>query len=293
MAVYSIKDLEKLSGIKAHTIRIWEQRYGLLCPKRTQTNIRYYLDDDLKFLLNVALLNKNGYRISKIAEMQREEIREKVKEISEDNFGQETQLDTLTISMIEMDEYKFDKVVQTSIDEKGFEDTMLEVINPFLEKLGLLWLTGSVKPAQENFISNLIRQKLISALDSLPLTQYPNQRKFIIFTPESEPQELSLLFIHYLLKSRGQKVIYLGQNIFPLDAKAAYDIHKPDFVFMLLTESIPKFPTPNLLAQVKAIFSESQVLLSGYEVISKASLIPRNATILNGLDDTISFLETV
>ena len=168
MAIYSIKDLEKLTGIKAHTIRIWEQRYQIVMPKRTRTNIRYYDDNDLKYLLNVALLNKNGTKISKIAKMGEQEIAVKVAELSEVSFENTTQLDALTISMIEMDEYKFDKIISTNIDQLGFEKTMIEIINPFLEKLSVLWLTGSINPAQEHFISCLIRQKIIVAIDKVP-----------------------------------------------------------------------------------------------------------------------------
>ena len=171
MAVYSIKDLEKLSGIKAHTIRVWEQRYGLLEPKRTKTNIRYYQDEDLRFLLNVALLNKNGLKISKIAELEKEEVAEKVAAISEINFEYGTQLDALTLSMIEMDEYKFDRIINTNIDQLGFERTMLEIIYPFLDKLSVLWLTGSINPVQESFITYLIRQKIIAAIDREAVVQ--------------------------------------------------------------------------------------------------------------------------
>ncbi|MCB0642218.1 MAG: MerR family transcriptional regulator, partial [Phaeodactylibacter sp.] len=213
MAIYSIKDLEKLSGIKAHTIRIWEQRYGIINPQRTPTNIRYYEDEDLKFLLNIALLNKNGIKISKIAKMGRDEIGEKVAAISEINFEYGTQLDALTISMIEMDEYKFDRIISTNIDQIGFERTMLEVIHPFLDKLGVLWLTGSINPVQENFISYLIRQKLIVAIDKEPLFINSPKPKFMIYLPEGERQELSILFMHYLLKTRGFQVLYIGQDM--------------------------------------------------------------------------------
>ena len=180
MAVYSIKDLEKLCGIKAHTIRIWEQRYGLIKPKRTKTNIRYYMDADLKLLLNIALLNRNGTKISKIASMSEMEIAEKVATISEIDFEGGAQLDALTLSMIEMDEVKFDRILTTNIRQLGFEKTMLEVIYPFLDKLSLLWLTGSINPAQENFISNLIRQKIIVAIDNESFSVKRNNNKFLI-----------------------------------------------------------------------------------------------------------------
>ena len=200
MAIYSIKDLEKLCGIKAHTIRIWEQRYSIVTPKRTKTNIRYYQDADLKLLLNVALLNKNGFKISKIAKMSKEEIADKVAAISEINFEYNTQLDALTISMIEMDEYKFDRIISTNIQQIGFERTVLEIIYPFLDKLSVLWLTGSVNPIQENFMSYLIRQKIIAAIDNEPFSSGKNVKKFMIYLPEGENQELSLLLMHYLLR---------------------------------------------------------------------------------------------
>ncbi|MEL7120513.1 MAG: MerR family transcriptional regulator, partial [Bacteroidota bacterium] len=229
MAVYSIRDLEKLSGIKAHTIRIWEQRYGIIVPQRTKTNIRYYEDEDLKYLLNIALLNKNGIKISKIAKMSKGEVAEKVAAISEINFEYGTQLDALTISMIEMDEFKFDRIISTNIQQLGFERTMIEIIYPFLDKLSLLWLTGSINPVQENFMSYLIRQKIIVAIDEEPLVSGKNVPKFIIYLPEGEKQELTLLFMHYLLKARRNQVIYLGQDISIIDLKDACKIHQPDF----------------------------------------------------------------
>jgi DNA-binding transcriptional MerR regulator len=152
---YSIKDLEQLSGIKAHTLRIWEQRYNLLCPKRTDTNIRYYDDQDLKLILNVALLNDNGFKISKIASMEPSEMREEVMKLTERTLTHDDQIHALTISMIEMDEDRFDKILSTNILKLGFEQTMMNIIYPFMSKIGVLWQTGAINPAQEHFISNL------------------------------------------------------------------------------------------------------------------------------------------
>ena len=284
MAVYSIKDLEKLSGIKAHTIRIWEQRYGIINPQRTKTNIRYYQDEDLKFLLNIALLNKNGIKISKIAKMSKMEIAEKVAAISEINFEYGTQLDALTISMIEMDEYKFDRIVSTNIQQLGFERTMLEVIYPFLDKLSLLWLTGSINPVQENFMSFLIRQKLIVAIDKEPLVTGKNVKKFIIYLPEGEKQELSLLFMHYLLKSRRNHVIYIGQEISLTDLKDASNIHKPDYIFTMITETFAKEPVQHYVDKLAANFPDSHVLLSGYQVVAQPVMPHTNISILKSLE---------
>ncbi len=291
MAVYSINDLEKLSGIKAHTLRIWEQRYGLFIPKRTKTNIRYYDDDDLKFILNIALLNRNGYKISKIAQMSKPEISDKVASLSEVNFESGAQLDALTLSMIEMDEYKFERIISANIQQTSFEHTMLEVIYPFLDKLSLLWLTGSINPVQENFISYLIRQKLIVAIDRVPLPAGRQVKKFLLFLPEGERQELTMLFMHYLVKSRKHHVIYLGQDISLTDLRDAGQILNPDYVFTVITETFGKEPVQRYVDKLCEVFPQSQVLLSGYQVIAQNVKPPANGVVLNSLDQTLVFLE--
>lgn len=291
MAVYSIKDLEKLSGIKAHTIRIWEQRYHILEPQRTKTNIRYYQDEDLKVLLNVALLNKNGIKISKIAKMEDQELTEKVAAISEINFDDGTQLDALTISMIEMDENKFDRIINTNIDQIGFEQTMMEVIYPFLDKLSLLWLTGSINPVQENFISHLIRQKIISAINATPLSSGEGNEKIILYLPEGERQELSLLFMHYLLKSRGKYVLYLGQEISLADLADANRIHKADLVFTMITETFSKESVQQYVDHLAETFPGTQILLSGYQVVAQQVDAPEHVTILKSLDQMLRYFD--
>lgn len=292
MAIYSIKDLEKLCGIKAHTIRIWEQRYGIVKPERTSTNIRYYQDEDLKRLLNISLLNKNGLKISKIANMSEKEIAEKVAAISEVDFDHGTQLDALTISMIEMDEYKFDRIISTNIQQLGFEQTMLQVIYPFLDKLGVLWLTGSINPVQENFISCLIRQKIISAIDKEPVAMGDRVKKFLIYLPEGETQELSLLFMQYLLKARKNKVLYLGTSISINDLIDACTIHKPDFIFTMITETYSKKPVQKYVDQLSTVFENSTILLSGYQVAVQNVQSEGNVVVVKSLNDTINFLET-
>ncbi|MFT5164805.1 MAG: DNA-binding transcriptional MerR regulator [Saprospiraceae bacterium] len=291
MAIYSIKDLEKLCGIKAHTIRIWEHRYGLIKPERTCTNIRYYQANDLKLLLNIALLNRNGLRISKIAEMSEAEIAEQVAAISAVDFGHNTQLDALTISMIEMDEYKFDRIVATNIQQLGFEKTMLQVIYPFLDKLSVLWLTGSINPVQENFMSCLIRQKIIAAIDKEPIALGENIKKFLIYLPEGENQELSLLFMHYVLKARKNRVFYLGLNISVNDLADACKIHQPDYIFTMITETYSKNPVQKYVDELSSTFKDCQVLLSGYQVVAQNVRSIGNVKVLKSLDETIQLLD--
>ena len=291
MAVYSIRDLEKFSGIKAHTLRIWEQRYGIIKPERTPSNIRYYSDNDLKLLLNIVLLNRNGIKISKIAKMSRIEIVRKVGDFSEINSEFYTQLEALTISTIEMDEAKFNHIISSNIERLGFEKTMLQIIYPFLNKLNLLWLAGSVKPAQENFMTHLISHKIIVAIDKHQLG--PNSRKFILYLPEGENQELTMLFINYILKSRGHQTVYLGRNISLLDLNDVYRIHQPNYIFTMLTEEFSRQPIRSYVNSLAESFPKCRVLLSSYEFSDKDPDAPRNVSILNSLSECMLFLNAI
>lgn len=291
MSIYSIKDLEKLSGIKAHTIRIWEQRYNLLNPQRTDTNIRYYLEDDLKLLLNVALLNRNGFKISKIAKLSHQEIMKKVEEISADTSEHISQVDALTMAMIEMDEYKFDRIITANMHQIGFERTVIEVIHPFLDKLSVLWLTGSISPCQENFITCLIRQKLIVAIDNEPVILGTNVKKFVLFLPENVNQELSLLLIQYLIKARKHRVIYLGNNIFPEDLAKVAEIVKPDFFFTIISEFFNEQDVSKYVSQIRQKAGDVKILITGLQAYQNGQVEMDNVQILTSLDDTIAFLD--
>ncbi len=291
MAIYSISDLEKLSGIKSHTIRIWEQRYGILHPKRTDTNIRFYEDEDLQRLLNVALLNRHGFRISKIAEMTKEDMAEQVSSVSNFKFDIDAQLDVLTLSVIEMDEIKFSRIFDNHVEQIGFEETMMEVVYPFMEKLSLLWLTGSIKPVQENFITQLIRNKLIAAIEREPLASDRKTTKFLLYLPKDEQQELSILFMQYLIKRRGYRVVNIGSNLALVDLKDACLIHQPDYVFTVLSETFSREPVQRYLANLQAAVPGSHLLLTGYLMASQSASNLENATILPSLDDALTFLD--
>jgi len=214
---YNIKDLEKLSGIKAHTIRIWEKRYALLEPQRTDTNIRYYTSNDLKKLLNISLLNKNGIKISRIAEFTENELNEKVIELTSRNSDVEDQIQSLIMSMFYLNTQKFEKLLTISYINRGFESTFSDILLPFLIKVGFLWQTGTITAAQEHFASNIIRQKILVAIDGLLPTYNEKSKKFVLFLPENEMHEISLLFSYYLLKKKNHHVTYLGASV-PIDS---------------------------------------------------------------------------
>ena len=283
MSTYSIKDLENLSGIKAHTLRIWEQRYDLIRPKRTDTNIRYYDDDNLKLILNVALLNDNGYKISKIASMDMDEMRAEVMKLTERSLTHDDQIHALTICMIEMDEERFDKVLSTNILKLGFEQSMMNIVYPFMSKIGVLWQTGAINPAHEHFISNLVRQKLIVAIDGQVVSG--DGKKFLLFLPEGELHEISLLFASFLIKSKGNKVIYLGQNTPFEDLMTVYKIHQPDYMMTVITTSPTSENSQEYLNLLAESFPKTQILVTGYQVIGHDLVMPSNVRLMTYIRD--------
>ncbi len=293
MAIYSIRDLEKLTGIKAHTIRIWEQRYGLVVPARTDTNIRYYTDDNLRLLFNVALLNRHGYKISKLAKMTPDDIAARVADISENSGSQNSQIDALTLAMIDLDEATFDRVFSTYTWEHGFERAMVELVYPFLDKLNVLWLTNSVSPAHEKFISHLIRRKLMCAIDKEPADAAHDAATFLLYLPEDDSQELTLLFVHYLLRSRRQRVVYLGHRILQSDLEDACQPLRPDYVFTILQEPIPRQPVQGYIDAIARAVNPAELLLTGAQMFVNTVTLPANARLLHGLQDTIQFLDNL
>ncbi|MEQ8688798.1 MAG: MerR family transcriptional regulator [Imperialibacter sp.] len=291
MSNYSIKDLEHLSGIKAHTIRIWEQRYNFIKPSRSETNIRSYDDLDLKLILNVSLLKDNGFKISHIADMSSQEIAEEVLLLTEKHLRFPEQIHALTLAMIDMDEDRFEKIMSSNILKLGFEKTMLNIVYPFLSKIGVLWQTGSITPAQEHFISNLIRQKLIVAIDGQYSSEYTNAKKYLLYLPEGELHELSLLFADYVIRSRHNKSIYLGQSLPLQDLVSVYNLHKPKFILSILT-SVPGIDqVQGYVDKLSGLFPESTILLSGYQVIGQDIQTPDNVIIFTRSEQITSFVE--
>lgn len=293
MAIYSIRDLEKLTGIKKHTIRIWEQRYRIISPRRTDTNIRYYTDEDLRLLFNVALLNRNGYKISKLAKMQPQEIASVVSNISEQNNSQSGQIDTLTLAMLNLDEATFERIFHNHTHEFGFESTMAELIYPLLENLKALWITRSVSPAHEKFISHLIRRKLQRAIDECELNTSRDAQIFFLYLPEGEAQELTLLFMHYLLRSRHHRVVYLGSGTSLSDLRDACGALRPDYVFTILDGPLARQSVQQYLDNAGQTVAGSQLLITGAQLFLNPVRMPDNARVLNGLPDTLAFLSTL
>ena len=263
MARYSIRELERLSGIKAHTIRIWEKRYNIIQPKRTNTNIRYYSETDLKKLLNIAILNRQGWKISEIARLDNHNLSDKVMKFTYNSKDVESQIEKLVIAMVDLDEAKFDQILSNAIMHDGFEQTIIKLIFPFFEKIGLLWQTGSIHPAQEHFISNLFRQKLMVAIDNLMIPDKKNARKFILFLPENEFHELGLLFYNYLIKKAGQSVIYLGSSVPFKDIVETNHIVQADYLFTSITASLTGEKLEQYIRDLSGTFPKQEIFPSG------------------------------
>ena len=283
MAQYSIKDLENFTGVKAHTIRIWEKRYNLVEPKRTCTNIRYYDDDDLKKLLNVSILNRHGLKISNIVNFSDEILNEKILNLAQTQNDDESQIESLVVAMIDMDEAKFEKVFNTAVINLGFEEAILKIMYPFFEKIGVLWQIGTINPAQEHFISNLLRQKLIIALDGIVAKLNGDTKSFLLFLPEGEYHELGLIFYHYLLKKYHNKVYYLGETVPFNGLIEVSNLKNIDYLLTYFVTAIPEEEANDYLIKLSKQFHNATIFITGFQAKSFTFKMPQNVKIIENV----------
>ncbi len=283
MGKYSIKELETLSGIKAHTIRIWEKRHRIIAPQRTTTNVRFYSDEDLRKIINVSLLNNYGLKISRIAGMSDQEINSEVVHLTANQSEATVFIDQLIMSMIDMEEEQFEKILAHLIMKFGFEKTVIEIVYPFLEKIGILWQSKNISPAQEHFISNLIRQKIIVAIDSLPFPA-KDADKVVLFLPENELHEIGLLFYYFIVKKLGFKTFYLGQHLPYEDLKKVCQTYKPRFIITSLISTQKPLRTRQYIETLITDFQESILLASGNFANTLPSTSPNFRYFKNALE---------
>lgn len=287
MGNYSIKQLESLSGIKAHTIRIWEQRYKLLAPHRTDTNIRFYDDNHLKKILNVSLLNENGLKISKIAQLSEIEINEKVRNFQTTNnsdLEKEAIIKNLMLTVLKLDEEAFEAIISKQITSIGFQNTIETIIYPLLNSIGMLWGINKVNPAQEHFISNLIRQKIISATDKLNIVSN-FKYSCVLYLPEKEMHELGLLTANYFLRAANIKTYYLGQNVPNIDLLSIIDQVSPKSIITFITTKTTELKIKRHLNEILDSFPNIEILLSGnIQLLSNIS-VPNRVTLIKSIPD--------
>ena len=278
--MYFIRDIENLTGIKAYTLRVWEQRYDILETKRTDTNIRYYDNADLRFLISVGILNSNGIKISKIAGMTKDEVQLKARVFSESQIKNEGVMQSLGDAMLRFNEREFIRILHGFIDKSGMESTMFDIIFPFLKHLGILWLDGSVSIAHEHFVTNILKHQLYSAIGNLDVLKSANAKKYVLFVPNGENHSLSIIFAEYMLRVRGQKVFSLGESV-PLE-----ELHvivkevKPDVLFVSITNSNMNLIPEAYAKTLSNNWPNLNVLLTGNYVVGKKFSLPKNVHVV-------------
>jgi DNA-binding transcriptional MerR regulator len=264
MRHYTLFELEKLTGILAATIRVWERRYKIINPKRTDTNRRWYDDDDLKRLINIAIIYRSGIKISKIARYSGSELEEKAELLTMDSVGPDTNINSLIVAMLSFNGNAVNEILLRSIINIGFEETFSEVVFPFLRRVGIMWHTGSVNIGAEHFITNIFRGRLISAIDSLPPSNDQESKRVIMFLPDSEMHEMGLLFYAYLIRKMGHKVLYMGQSN-PLPALAEVNEKWNSDIVVTGTLSSLSISVPKeYLRNLSSTFRSQKILVSGY-----------------------------
>ncbi|MSP58640.1 MAG: MerR family transcriptional regulator [Flavobacteriaceae bacterium] len=289
---YFINDVEKITGIKAFTLRIWEQRYKIISPKRTETNIRYYDDKDIKYLINVSMLNANGVKIGKIAILSHQEVQDKVLLFSQKNATHQHQINALSIAMFDFNEIEFNKILSMCIFNLGMEKTTIEIIFPYMQHLGILWLGGSIHVAHEHFVTNIIKQRLYVSIDQLAAFQKPAAKHYLLFLPSGETHDLSLLFAAFILKSRGQKATFLGSSTPLDDLNKVHKMVSPDVLFCSISNANNNFPLEVYINMLSRNFPNSQILITGGQVVKRRDLtLAANCVIIENPEAFFRFVD--
>lgn len=292
MRLYQISELEQLTGIKAHTIRIWEKRYKLIEPDRTSTNYRRYNDEQVKKLLNVSTLLSSGYKISKIAALTAEDLHLKILELQsskEDDVICTTFINDLLSAIIDFDEQEFEKTYSAVINRFGLFESMLNVFYPLLNKIGLMWSINDVSPAQEHFASCLIKRKIMAATDGLPFAKHKNKKKFLLLLLPGEMHDISLLFANYIIRSGGHETIYLGQDVPNENILLVLKKIKPDIMLTFFT--IPQNPKDVYHELKKNLkLGKIKILISGQSAVTSYLQNKINAEVIRHPQDLLTYL---
>jgi len=283
MSRYSIKDLEQITGVKAHTIRVWERRYGIIQPKRTQTNIRFYSDDDLKRLLNISMLNASGIKISHLAKLESIDLEAKVIELTRSNKLEDASISKLILATVNFDEDLFESILSRSLLEKGMEETISQVLFPFFQQVGVLWQVGSINPAQEHFISNLIRQKLFAAIDSVSGSSNEDAKRIIFFLREGEFHEISILFYNYIAKRNGMRTLYLGQDLPFKDLDRVIEDYHAHALVTSFINSEKGDGVNDYLNRLDVNFAPMKIFVTGLQLRQKNISIPSGLTVFSSV----------
>lgn len=289
---FSIRDIENLTGIKAHTLRIWEQRYGILQPKRTPTNIRFYDALDLKTALRISLLNQYGYKISRIHRMSGDEMNTLIGKINDSEFRLQLLVNELLEATLAIDIDHFEELVDLYMKKYGIEQTVEQLLFNFLEKIGIMWMTDRIFPAQEHLISNVIYRKMALAIEQLP-KYAATSPAILLFLPEGEIHDIGLMYINYLLKKNRKKTIYLGPNTPFDDVALVYSAKKPEYLYVHLTSVTTEFDCTKYLYRLSYTFPESMIYVSG-GMLKHHKIQPKsNLKFLHSLEDARNIIPSL
>lgn len=285
MIRYSIADLENITGIKAHTIRIWEKRYNIIKPFRTTTNIRYYDNDQMLMLVNVAALIRSGMKISKIDKLTAGEIADEINnrlsgssQTDEDNY--EVYTAQLITFGLEFNENAFNTIYSNALLRYGMLTCYEKILLPMMNRVGLYWSTNRLKPSQEHFVSNLVKQKLSAAIDSLPPTS-SLQQPSLLFLPQNESHELGLLMAKYILRNAGKQVVYLGPQV-PFDnLKSTVEQTRPSLILFFFVQMHPFEELQNYINRISIEFKNMKIFVAGFPYIFSNLNIPGNIILIS------------
>lgn len=287
MNSYSIAELEQFSGVKANTIRIWERRYSLLDPHRTETNIRYYDDEHLRTIINTVSLMRHGHKISKISKYTDEDIARELEAIFENSIPTddhfEVYVNTLLVAALEFNEINFDKSFSNAILRYGLHQTYIKIIYPLLGRVGMMWGKNEMNPAQEHFISNLCKQKLFSALDGLPAAP-DSAPLWVLFLPQDEDHEIGLLFANYVLRSQGVRVVYLGQNVPQPSLEAAVEQLQAKNILFFIVQTKPNEVLQTYLDSIATKFADINIMVAGNSWVFDNVTLPEKIIKLDNID---------
>ncbi|MBK8881414.1 MAG: MerR family transcriptional regulator [Bacteroidales bacterium] len=290
MELYSIKDLDKLSGIKAHTIRVWERRYKIVRPQRTGTNRRRYDDNDLRRIINISILRRNGFKISEIAKFSSSEIEQKVSFLSKDLFHSDTQIDSLVVLMVDHNEKGVNELLMRSMMNRGIEETMNSIVFPFLQRIGIMWQTGTADIGSEHYMTNIFRQKLIASIDALSPVSNPKGKRVILFLPENEFHEIGLLFFNYLIRKMGHDTLYLGQSTPLFSVVKVNTAWKADIIITGLIVGSTEVSREEYLLHLNGSFPKQKIFVAGGLAETAVKLKLPNVSPLWSAADLNSFL---
>lgn len=287
MQTFSIRDMERMTGVKAHTLRVWEYRYGLVLPHRKDSQHRYYTNEDLQKILRVAWLYQQGFKISRIAALDDHALAALIREAVNQGNGYQNTIESMLNASQQFDGELFSHLLQKAIMQLGMEEAVRMVIYPFLEKIGLLWMNESVMPAQEHFSSQFILHALVAGIDALPRPTH-DRPPIVLFAPEEEHHEIPLYFIEYLLRKYGHAVINLGANT-PEEAVEEFCSRRPfSWLHYHQVTNFTRYDAEELLEKWCLQFPAKRVVVSGRLTGLIAKPLP-NAYLLNSIDELIQF----